>query len=186
MSEPESQAPLASDPEGYAPSVARRIAFYQRAGGIVTPLMTAVIAFLMGGIVVLATGHNPWRTYKAIFEGSGLNWFFHFGNYSIDVPFTDHARVVLVGHEHESHRRLQPDADAADDDAADPHRARGRVRVPLRPLQHRRSGPVPHRRDRRRLHRLAVHRHGPVCRTSSSRSSPLRSPARSGVRSPAS
>src|SRR6476646_5517142 len=88
MSEPESQAPLSSDPEGYAPTVARRMAFYQRAGGIVTPVLTAVIAFLMGGIVVLSTGHNPWRTYKAIFEGSGLNWFFHFGNYSIGVPFT--------------------------------------------------------------------------------------------------
>ena len=88
MSEPESQAPLETDPEGYAPSVARRMAFYQRAGGIVTPIMTAVVAFLAGGIVVLATGHNPWRTYKAIFEGSGLNWLSHFGNYSIHVPFT--------------------------------------------------------------------------------------------------
>jgi simple sugar transport system permease protein len=27
--------------------------------------------------------------YKAIFEGAGLNWFFHFGNYHIDVPFTN-------------------------------------------------------------------------------------------------
>jgi simple sugar transport system permease protein len=89
VSGPETQAPLGADPEGYAPTVARRMAFYQRAGGIVTPLMTAVVAFLMGGIVVLSTGHNPWRTYKAIFEGSGLNWFFHVGSYSIQVPFTD-------------------------------------------------------------------------------------------------
>ncbi|HEU5280108.1 MAG TPA: ABC transporter permease [Gaiellaceae bacterium] len=87
MSEP--QAPLRADPEAYAPTVARRLAFYQRAGGIVTPLMTAVIAFLMGGLVVLSTGHNPLRTYKAIFEGSGLNWLFHLGNYSIGLPFTD-------------------------------------------------------------------------------------------------
>jgi general nucleoside transport system permease protein len=84
------QAPLESDPEGYAPSVAKRLAFYQRAGGIVTPFLTAVFAFLMGGIVVGATGHNPLRVYKAIFEGAGLNWFFHFGNYHIDVPFTNH------------------------------------------------------------------------------------------------
>jgi ABC-type uncharacterized transport system permease subunit len=82
--------PLESDPEGYAPSVAKRMAFYQRAGGIVTPFLTAVFAFLMGGIVVAATGHNPLRVYKAIFEGAGLNWFFHFGNYHIDVPFTNH------------------------------------------------------------------------------------------------
>src|SRR6476659_10018222 len=95
MSEPESQAPLSSDPEGYAPTVARRMAFYQRAGGIVTPIMTAVVAFLMGGVVVLSTGHNPWRTYKAIFEGSGLNWFFHPGNYSIHVPFT-HTHVWFL------------------------------------------------------------------------------------------
>ena len=43
---------------------------------------------------------------------------------------------------------LDADADP-DDDAADPHRARRRVRVPVRPLQHRRPGPVHHRRDRR-------------------------------------
>jgi ABC-type uncharacterized transport system permease subunit len=89
VTEPHSQAPLGADPEGYAPTVARRMAFYQRAGGIVTPVMTAVFAFLMGGVVVLATGHNPWRTYKAIFEGSGLNWFFHVGNHSIHLPFSD-------------------------------------------------------------------------------------------------
>jgi ABC-type uncharacterized transport system permease subunit len=83
-------APLQEDPEAYAPTVASRLAFYQRAGGIVTPLMTAVVAFLAGGIVVLSTGHNPLTTYKAIFEGAGLNWFFHFGNYHIDIPFTNH------------------------------------------------------------------------------------------------
>jgi ABC-type uncharacterized transport system permease subunit len=82
--------PLGSDPEAYAPSVAERMAFYQRAGGIVTPLLTAVFAFLMGGVVVAATGHNPLSVYKAIFEGAGLNWFFHFGNYHVDVPFTNH------------------------------------------------------------------------------------------------
>jgi general nucleoside transport system permease protein len=87
---PVTPEPLERDSEAYAPSVARRLAFYQRAGGIVTPLMTAVFAFLMGGIVVAATGHNPFTTYKAIFEGAGLNWFFHFGNYHIDVPFTNH------------------------------------------------------------------------------------------------
>jgi ABC-type uncharacterized transport system permease subunit len=88
-SERDVPASLEEDPEAYAPTVARTLAFYQRAGGIVTPLMTAVDAFLAGGIVVLATGHNTITTYKAIFEGAGLNWFFHFGNYHIDVPFTD-------------------------------------------------------------------------------------------------
>ena len=74
----------------YAPSVAERLAFYQRAGGIVTPLMTTVLAFFMGGLVVLATGHNPLKTYKAIFVGTGLNWFGQFGHYHIDIPFTHH------------------------------------------------------------------------------------------------
>ena len=60
----------------YAPSVAERLAFYQRAGGVVTPLMTALLAFIIGGLVVLGTGHNPLRTYQAIFNGTGLNWLF--------------------------------------------------------------------------------------------------------------
>jgi ABC-type uncharacterized transport system permease subunit len=72
----------------YAPSVAERLAFYQRAGGLLTPVFTTVIAFLMGGLVVLATGHNPLKTYRAVWDGSGLNWFFQFGHYHIDVPFT--------------------------------------------------------------------------------------------------
>jgi ABC-type uncharacterized transport system permease subunit len=89
---PDGAPTLAEDPEAYAPSVAGRLAFYQRAGGIITPLTTTVVAFFMGGIVVLSTGHNPLQTYKAIFEGAGLNWFFHVGAYHITVPFT-HAHV---------------------------------------------------------------------------------------------
>ena len=58
------------------PSVAARLAFYERAGGVVTPLLTGAIAFAIGGIAVLATGHNPIRTYRAIFDGTGLNWLF--------------------------------------------------------------------------------------------------------------
>jgi simple sugar transport system permease protein len=61
----------------YAPSVAERLALYQRAGGIVTPLITAALAFFVGGIVVLVTtGKNPLETYQAIFDGTGLNWLF--------------------------------------------------------------------------------------------------------------
>jgi simple sugar transport system permease protein len=90
---PEPEAPHA-EPGGYAPSVAERLAFYQRAGGIVTPIITALIAFLAGGLVVLATGHNPLRTYKAIWDGTGLNWFFHFGHHHITVPFT-HTHVFF-------------------------------------------------------------------------------------------
>ena len=35
-----------------------------------------LLAFVVGGLVVLITGHNPISTYKAIFDGTGLNWFF--------------------------------------------------------------------------------------------------------------
>jgi ABC-type uncharacterized transport system permease subunit len=80
--------PPASSPETI-PSVAARLAFYQRAGGIITPLLTAVVAFFIGGLVILVTTHrNPLSTYRAIFDGTGLNWFFHVGSYSIGVPFT--------------------------------------------------------------------------------------------------
>ena len=55
----------------------RRLALKQRAGGIVVPAVTAVVAFLIGGLVVLATGHNPLLAYRDIFNGAGLNWIFH-------------------------------------------------------------------------------------------------------------
>ncbi len=70
------QAPQPPEGGDYAPSVAGRLAFYQRAGGVVTPLVTALIAFLIGGAVVAGTGHNPLRAYRAIFDGTGLNWLF--------------------------------------------------------------------------------------------------------------
>jgi ABC-type uncharacterized transport system permease subunit len=52
-----------------------RYALAQKAGGVLAPVLTALIAFLAGGIVVLiTTGKNPLRTYQAIFDGAGLNW----------------------------------------------------------------------------------------------------------------
>src|SRR3712207_8303666 len=43
-----------------APSVAARLALFQRAGGFVTPLVTAVVAFFIGGLVILVTTQkNP-------------------------------------------------------------------------------------------------------------------------------
>jgi simple sugar transport system permease protein len=55
---------------------ASRMAAYVRGGGVVVPLLTALLAFFIAGLVMLATGHDPFSTYKAIFEGSGLQWFF--------------------------------------------------------------------------------------------------------------
>ena len=78
MTEPPTPQPERETKTGgdYAPSVAERMALYQRAGGIVTPVLTTIFAFFVGGLVVAATGHNPISTYKGIFEGTGLNWFF--------------------------------------------------------------------------------------------------------------
>jgi ABC-type uncharacterized transport system permease subunit len=74
----------------YAPSVARRYAVAQKAGGFLVPLLTVVLAFFIGGIVVFATtGSNPLSTYKAIFEGAGLNWFIEVGSYELRLPFTE-------------------------------------------------------------------------------------------------
>ena len=78
MSAPELEnAPADSDeevPAGFAAS----IGVAQRAGGIVVPVMTALLAFLAGGIIVAATGHNPLTAYKGIFDGAGFDWIFHF------------------------------------------------------------------------------------------------------------
>ena len=103
----------------------------QKAGGLLAPVLTALLAFLVGGLVVLVTtGKNPLTTYRAIFEGAGLQL----------VPPVGHGRRAAgCG--------AQPAADADHHDDAHPHGPRRRVRVPLRALQHRRPGPV-HRRVR--------------------------------------
>src|SRR3954451_18667608 len=61
-------------PEGGNQTSAARLAAYVQGGGVLVPLLTVVLAFLAGGLVILATGHNPLSTYKAIFNGTGLNW----------------------------------------------------------------------------------------------------------------
>ncbi len=56
---------------------AARLSLSQRAGGVAVPVATVLLAFLIGGLVVLATGHNPLLAYRDIFNGAGLNWIFH-------------------------------------------------------------------------------------------------------------
>ena len=47
----------------------------RRGAGAVVSALTALLAFLVGGVViVVTTGKAPWGVYKAIFEGAGLNW----------------------------------------------------------------------------------------------------------------
>jgi ABC-type uncharacterized transport system permease subunit len=69
--------PQTPEEAGETGTLAARFAVKQRAGGIVVPVLTGVIAFLIGGFVVLATGHNPLLAYRDIFNGAGLNWIFH-------------------------------------------------------------------------------------------------------------
>jgi len=57
-------------------TVAARMATFFRGGGIIAPVITVLVAFIAGGLVVLLTGHNPIETYSAIFKGTGFNWFF--------------------------------------------------------------------------------------------------------------
>jgi simple sugar transport system permease protein len=83
-------APPLPEEEGAGETIASRFDLYARAGGIATPLITTIFAFFIGGLVVLLITHkNPIATYKAIFNGSGLNWFF---------PWISHAERVTAGY----------------------------------------------------------------------------------------
>ena len=71
--------PPSQQPEydlGRGATVGARLTTALNVGGIVTPILTVLVAFLVGGLVVLITGHNPIDTYKAIFDGTGLQWLF--------------------------------------------------------------------------------------------------------------
>ncbi len=49
----------------------------QGAAGLLAPVITAVLAFIMGGVViVVSTGKAPWGVYREVFRGAGLTWFF--------------------------------------------------------------------------------------------------------------
>ena len=101
--------PLAAPPEptpDRGDSLFERLALAQRAGGLVAPLLTVVIAFVMGGLVVIATtGKNPLRTYQAIFEGAGLNWLFPWvsgeerllASFNLQQTLIATTTLVLVG-----------------------------------------------------------------------------------------
>jgi len=94
VSTPGAAPPPGVDPSGLGPevrpSLIERYGLAQRAEGFVAPLLTTVLAFFVGGLVVLVTtGKNPLTTYRAIFEGAGLSWFFEVGSYRIGLPFSD-------------------------------------------------------------------------------------------------
>ena len=70
-------------------SAAYRLDRWQRAGGLVAPVLTAILAFLAGGFVVLATGHSPVEVYKGIWSGTGFEWFYQVGSHEVGLPWSD-------------------------------------------------------------------------------------------------
>src|SRR5881392_21096 len=65
----ESLAPTTPpEPDTPPTTVAGRLDVLHRAGGI---------AFAIGGLVVLGSGHNPFIAYRDILNGAGLNWLAH-------------------------------------------------------------------------------------------------------------
>jgi simple sugar transport system permease protein len=64
------------EPEVRAATPASRLAGYLRGGGVIVPVLTTLLAFLIGGLVMLVTGSDPIETYKAIWTGTGLQWIF--------------------------------------------------------------------------------------------------------------
>jgi ABC-type uncharacterized transport system permease subunit len=64
------------EPEVLAQTPASRLAGYLRGGGVSVPLLTTLLAFLIGGLVMLVTGKDPIAVYEAIWKGTGLQWIF--------------------------------------------------------------------------------------------------------------
>ncbi|MGH3066174.1 MAG: ABC transporter permease [Gaiellaceae bacterium] len=67
--------------QGEPTTIAGKLQLKQKAGGIIPPILTAIFAFFMGGLVILASGANPIDAYRGILEGAGIDWFWaHLGN----------------------------------------------------------------------------------------------------------
>jgi ABC-type uncharacterized transport system permease subunit len=64
------------EPEALAVTPASRLAAYVRGGGVIVPLLTTFLAFLVAGLVMLVTGSDPIATYEAIWKGTGIQWVF--------------------------------------------------------------------------------------------------------------
>jgi simple sugar transport system permease protein len=76
-------------------TLASRLSLRQRSGGVIVPVLTALVAFLIGGAVVAATGHNPLVTYHDIFDGAGLNWFGHPTTSTVDTAPYNLTQTLL-------------------------------------------------------------------------------------------
>jgi ABC-type uncharacterized transport system permease subunit len=69
----------APEPEEAAPpaTVAAQFALFQRAGGVIVPFITVLMAFVISALIVGATGHNPITVAWDIAKGAGVNWLGH-------------------------------------------------------------------------------------------------------------
>ncbi len=93
MSEAVRQLPEEPVPE--ARGVIERYWVLQKAGGLIAPLLTVLLAFFISGVVVFLTTRDlsdTLETYRAVFRGSGLSWFVEVGSHDIGLPLTD-ARI---------------------------------------------------------------------------------------------
>lgn len=98
--------PLAPDPAEPG-TFAARLALKQRAGGILVPIVTLVLAFLVAGAVVAATQHSVHKALLAgrdIFDGAGLNWIFHptsniqvLASYNLSQTLLQTSTLILTG-----------------------------------------------------------------------------------------
>jgi ABC-type uncharacterized transport system permease subunit len=99
--EPSKEGATPESPEVAAETgtLAARIALKQRAGGVVVPVLTAFLAFLIGGIVVAATQHSVRKAvlaYRDIFNGAGLNWIFHPSTNVVDTAPYNLSQTLLI------------------------------------------------------------------------------------------
>ena len=67
---------MSATEEDVAATPASRLAGYLRGGGVTVPLLTTLLAFFVGGLVILVTGKDPIAVYEAIWKGTGLQWLF--------------------------------------------------------------------------------------------------------------
>jgi ABC-type uncharacterized transport system permease subunit len=105
VSRPEpGELPETPDEASATGTLASRFALRQRSGGFIVPVLTALVAFLLGGMIVLATGHNPLLAYRDIFNGAGLNWIFHpttsmvsNASYNLSQTLLQTTTLILTG-----------------------------------------------------------------------------------------
>jgi len=73
---PDGGEPKGSPPQAPSEDSTFFTGLTERLGGAAVPVAATALAFAIGGLVVVITGGNPLTAYRAIFEGTGFNWFF--------------------------------------------------------------------------------------------------------------